>query len=134
MRSYYDTLIEFLTNFNNMKRPYRNYLDRLAVRLDTMQGSFVLLDIAWKKLIRAIVKSFLFIVLLLMLSCSKDEIQMGCESGILKTGDPNVRINFRCCTQKEYEAGSNTSIGGTAQFDLYTSVKWTPTNSCSDCN
>jgi hypothetical protein len=66
-------------------------------------------------------------------SCKDDEVQMGCQTGILKTGDPNERLTIRCCTKKEHEAGSNTNIGGTEMFTYYSSVQWEAVSSCSKC-
>jgi hypothetical protein len=66
-------------------------------------------------------------------SCNNDEVQMGCQTGILKTGDPNERITIRCCTKEEHNAGSNVAIGGTDLFQYYTSVKWEPVKDCNEC-
>jgi hypothetical protein len=70
------------------------------------------------------------LVCILMIGCSDDEpaTDQGCLTGIPKAGWNRVLI--RCCTNKQYLAGSNTSAGGTSSWDLYTGHQWAK---CSDC-
>lgn len=78
---------------------------------------------------RTLLYTLLFIA---AMSCKDDdEVQMGCQTGIPKGG--TTRVYMRCCTEKEHQAGSNTSEGGTTDFTLYNSVQWTSTKNCNDC-
>lgn len=77
----------------------------------------------------------LLLICLVLLSCDKDEGDdkdgYGCLTGVSKT--TNKRELIRCCTYKEYTAGSNSSAGGTSNFSNYTGHSWTPTDDCGTC-
>jgi len=79
-------------------------------------------------------KKLLFIILLLV-SCDKEDEDtnsgVGCLTGYSKTTKKLELI--RCCTYKEYTAGSNTSAGGTSSFENYTGHNWKAVNDCSEC-
>lgn len=72
----------------------------------------------------------LLVILLIFFACSDDEPEtdQGCLTAIPKGTSDRVRI--RCSTQKEFLAGSNTSAGGTASWDLYTGHQWAK---CAEC-
>lgn len=84
---------------------------------------------------KTIAAFFLAMLLLLGSSCSKDEVQMGCMTGIPKGSTSNNRVKIKCCTQDEFFAGDNTAAGGDARlWNMYTDHKWAAVNSCSECN
>jgi hypothetical protein len=69
---------------------------------------------------------FLFVGLI---GCSEDdpEPKTKCMTGINQDG---ARVMIRCATQQQFNAGSNVSAGGTAQWDLYTQHKL---EECGQC-
>lgn len=76
-------------------------------------------------------------LLTVLVSCRDNEEepqsqQKGCASGILI--GTSTRVNFRCCTKAEFDAGSDTSIGGTAAWTNYTDHQWTAVSDCSQCD
>lgn len=81
-------------------------------------------------------KIFFAVLLMVLVSCRDNEEpqsqQMGCASGILI--GTSTRVNFRCCTKAEFDAGSNTSIGGTAAWTNYSDHQWTSVSDCGECD
>lgn len=51
----------------------------------------------------------------------------GCLTGVNSHGN---RVLIRCCTQAQYQAGSNVNQGGIASWNNYTDHKW---EKCSEC-
>lgn len=74
----------------------------------------------------------IMLLLFASVSCSEDQAnplnETGCFTAIPKGGTERVLV--KCCTLKDYQAGSNTNIGGTASWSDYTDHRWA---SCSDC-
>lgn len=76
----------------------------------------------------------LFLALSVATSCKKDAVTgKGCLTGLYKGGSGD-RIFIRCCTQAEYQAGSNVTAGGTSDLGNYTSIQWTPIDNCASCH
>ena len=71
----------------------------------------------------------------LVLGCDNNDPgpQKGCLTAIPKVGAPD-RIFLRCCTQEEFNSGSNVAAGGTAGWDNYTGHQWVAVSSCDKCN
>lgn len=78
-------------------------------------------------------KHVVFIFLASLFACSDDDSNSasskGCLTGIPKSGSQN-RVLIRCCTNQEYLAGSNTSAGGTSDWDAFKSHKWELCDKC----
>lgn len=66
-------------------------------------------------------------------SCNNDEVQMGCQTGILRGSGNDQRVYIRCCTEKQHLAGSNVEIGGSAVVSDYRNLQWTPIDKCENC-
>lgn len=71
-------------------------------------------------------------MLILLSACKEDEptpatTDQGCMTAVNGNGD---QVFLRCCTQKQFSAGSNVSQGGYANWSTYTSHKW---EKCAQC-
>jgi len=77
-------------------------------------------------------KKILFILLMLG-ACNEPDfdpgLPVGCATGI-KDGKRQL---MRCCTEKEFNAGNNVSVGGFAAFLKYTDRKWEQEKNCKTC-
>jgi len=85
---------------------------------------------------------FIYLSLLLIVLSCKDEPsidannpdQIGCLKGVNKNSPGSSPVLIRCCTKREYLAGSNVNAGGTANWTNYTNHQWTAVASCGVCN
>lgn len=78
--------------------------------------------------------AFIMVLFSMLLSCSKAEVKpvipRGCQSAVNSKGE---RVNLRCCTEEEYQAGSVVSAGGIANYSDYYAHIWTPVSDCDKC-
>lgn len=79
-------------------------------------------------------RTILLIAFLSLLSCEREQanpVGLGCQSG-LHAGYSAIskRVVYRCSTYEQFLAGSDTSKGGTAEYNNYVENQWTP---CTDC-
>jgi hypothetical protein len=75
----------------------------------------------------------LFIILLVVVACSKEDDpdpkdQRGCVTGIAKNDTTNKRVYINCLTQDDYLNGD------AGRFTPYKLLQFQPVDKCSDCN
>lgn len=70
------------------------------------------------------------VFLLAMFGCAKENVQSvtlrGCQTGVINS----TRTFLRCCTHKEFLAGSNVAGGGYDLVKYYSALKW---ETCDQC-